>query len=162
MNANSLAQRGRVGHAGGVPNYKNVKDGPPFAGIEFNDGRDDEAGEEDIKFATANIAVNEVISGERAEGAAEVHPCIEFNDDRDDNAGEEDIKVVTANIAVNEVISGECAEGAAEVRPCRPSLPAFGSNRVSNTAATAVSREGGRIESNMRMLMLSMQMQQTA
>jgi hypothetical protein len=33
---------------------------------------------------------------------------------------------------------------------------------VSNTAATAVSSEGERIESNMRMLMLSMQMQQTA
>ncbi len=60
------------------------------------------------------------------------------------------------------MISGECAEGAAEVRPRPPLLPAFGSGRVSNTAATAVSSEGGRIESNMRMLMLSMQVQQTA
>jgi hypothetical protein len=119
MNANSQAQQGRVECAGGIPNYKNVQDSPPFAGIEFNDGGDDKAGEEDINLATANIAVNEVISG-------------------------------------------ECAEGAAEVRPRPPSLPAFGSNRVSNTAATAVSSEGGRIESNMRMLMLSMQMQQTA
>ncbi len=109
---------------------------------------------------TANIAVNEVISGECAEGAAEVHPCIEFYDSRDDNAGEEDIKVATANITVNEIISGECAEGAAEVRHCPPLLPAFGSNRVSNTAATAVSNEGGRIESNMRIMMLSMQIQQ--
>ncbi len=64
MNANSQVQRGCVEHAGGVPNYKNAKDGPPFAGIEFNDGRDEEAGEEkNIKVATANIAVNEVISG---------------------------------------------------------------------------------------------------
>jgi hypothetical protein len=33
---------------------------------------------------------------------------------------------------------------------------------MSNTAATAVSSKGEKIESNMRMLMLSMQMQQTA
>jgi hypothetical protein len=105
--------------------------------------------------ATANIAVNEVISGERAELEAEVHPCIEFNDSGDDNAGEEDIKVATVNFTVNKMISGECAEGAAEVRPRPPSLPAFGSGRVSNTAATAVSSEGERIESNMRMLILS-------
>ena len=59
------------------------------------------------------------------------------------------------------MIFGECAEGAAEVHPCPPLLPAFGNSRVSNTAATAVSCEGGWIESNMRMLMLSMQMQQT-
>ncbi len=70
--------------------------------------------------------------------------------------------MATANIAVKEVISGEYAEGAAEVHPCSPLLPAFGSNIVSNTAATAVSSEGGKIESNMRMLMLSIQMQQTA
>jgi hypothetical protein len=140
----------------GIPNYKNVQDGSPFADIEFNDGGDDKAGEEDIKVVTANIAVNEVISGERAEGAAEGHPCIEFNDSRDDNAGEEDIKVARANIAVNKMISGECAEVAAEVCPHPPLLPAFGSGRVSNTAATAVSSQGGRIESNMRMLMLSM------
>jgi hypothetical protein len=70
--------------------------------------------------------------------------------------------VATVNITVNEMISGECAEGAAEVRPCPLSLPAFGSSRVSNTAATAFSSEGESIESNMRMLMLSMQMQQTA
>jgi hypothetical protein len=69
--------------------------------------------------------------------------------------------LATANIAVNEMISGECVE-AAEVCPCPPSLPAFGSSRVSNTAATAVSSEGGRIECNMRMLMLSIQMQQMA
>jgi hypothetical protein len=86
---------------------------------------------------------------------------IEFNDGRDGNTGEEDIKVPTASIAVNEVISNERAEGGAEVCPRPPSLPAFVSNRVSHTAATAVSSEGGRIESNMRMLMLSMQMQQT-
>jgi hypothetical protein len=162
MNANSQAQRGLVERAGGIPNYKNVKDAPPIAGIEFNNGRYEEAGEEDIKVVTANIAVNEVISGERAEDAAEVHPCIEFNDSRDDDRGKEDIKVAIANIAVNEMISGECAEGAAEVHPCPLSLPAFGSSRVSNTAATAVSSEGGRIESYMRMLMLLMQMQQTA
>jgi hypothetical protein len=51
-------------------------------------------------LATANIAVNEVISGEHAEGAAEVRPYIEFNDGGDDNASEEDIKVVTANITL--------------------------------------------------------------
>ncbi len=117
-------------------------------------------GEEDIKVATANIAVNEVISGEHAEGAADVHPRIEFNGSGDDNVGEEDIKVATATITVNEMISSQCAEGAAEVRPHPPSLPAFDSGRVSNTAATAVSSKGGRIESNMRMLMLSVQMQQ--
>ncbi len=103
-----------------------------------------------------------MVSCECAEGAAVVHPCIEFNDSRDDNAGEEDIKVATANIAVNEMIFGECSEGAAEVHPRPPLLPAFGDSRVSNTAATAVSSEGGRIESIMRMLMLSMQMQQMA
>jgi hypothetical protein len=70
--------------------------------------------------ATANIAVNEVISGEHAEGAAEMHPHVEFNDSGDGNVGEEDIKVVTANIAVNEMISGECSEGAAEVHPRPP------------------------------------------
>ncbi len=48
MNANSQAQQGRVGCAGGIPNYKNVDDHPPFASIEFNDGGGDEAGEEDI------------------------------------------------------------------------------------------------------------------
>ncbi len=57
-------------------------------------------------MATANIAVNEVISGERAECAAEVHPCIEFNDSGDDDADEEDIKVATVNINVNEMIFG--------------------------------------------------------
>jgi hypothetical protein len=160
MYANSQAQQGCVGCAGGIPNYNNIDDGSPFAGIEFNDGGDDKAGEEDIKLATENITVNEVISGECAEGVAEVRPRIEFKDGRDDDAGEEDIKVATANIAVNDVISGEFAEGAAEVHPRPPLLPAFGSNRVSNTAATAVSSEGGRIESNMRMLMLSMQMHQ--
>ena len=74
MNANSQTRWGCVGHAGGIPNYKNIKDSPPFAGIEFNDGRDDKAGEEDIKLATASITVNEVISSECAEGAAEVRP----------------------------------------------------------------------------------------
>ncbi len=162
MSANSQAQQGHVGCTGGIPNYKNVKEGPLFIGIEFNDGGDDKAGEEDVKVATANIATNEVISGECAEGAAVVPPCIEFNDSRDDNAGEENIKVATVNIVMNEMISGKCAEGAAEVHPHPPTLPAFGSNRMSNTAATAVSSEGRRIESNMRMLMLSMQMQQTA
>ncbi len=101
-------------------------------------------------MATANIALNEVISGERAERAAEVHPSIEFNDSGDENAGEEDMKVATVNITVNEMISDECAEGAAEVHPGPPLLPAFGSGRVFNTAATAVSSEGERIESNMR------------
>ncbi len=104
MNANSQAQQGCIGCAGGLPNYKNIKDGPPLAGIEFNDGGGGKVGEENIKLATANIAVNEVISSERAEGAAEVHPC-------------------------------------------PPLLPAFGSGRVSNTAATAVCLlvEGGII-----------------
>ncbi len=37
-------------------------------------------------MTTANISVNEVISGERAERAAEVHPRIEFNDSRDDDS----------------------------------------------------------------------------
>jgi hypothetical protein len=91
-----------------------------------------------------------------------VHPHIEFNDSGDDDVGGEDIKVATVNITVNEMFLGECAERAAEVHPCPPSLPAFGSGRVSNTAATAVSSEGETIEGNMRMLMLSMQMQQTA
>ncbi len=121
MNANSQVQRGCVKRTGGIPNYKNVKNSPPFAGIEFNDGRDEEAGEENIKVATANIAVNEVISSERAERAAEVHPCIEFNDSGDDDADKEDIKVATVNITVNEMILGECAEGAAEARPRPPS-----------------------------------------
>ncbi len=48
MNANSQVQQGCVERAGGISNYKNVKDAPPFAGIEFNDGRDEEAGEENI------------------------------------------------------------------------------------------------------------------
>jgi hypothetical protein len=52
-----------------------VKDGPPFSSIEFNDGRGDEAGEEDEEVVAANIPVNVVIAGEGAEGAAEVHPC---------------------------------------------------------------------------------------
>jgi hypothetical protein len=127
MNVNSQVQQGCVERAGGVPNYKNVKDGSPFAGIEFNDGGDEEAGEENINVATANIAVNEVISGECAERAAEVHPCIEFNDSGDDDVGEEDINMATVNITVNEMILGECAECATEVRPRPPSLPAFGS-----------------------------------
>jgi hypothetical protein len=88
MNANSQVQRGHVERAGSIPNYKNLKDGPPFADIELNDGGDEEAGEENIELATANIAVNKVISGERAEGAAELHPCIEFND-----SGDEDIAI---------------------------------------------------------------------
>jgi hypothetical protein len=50
MKANSQAQHGRVGRAGGVHNYKNVEDCPPFASIELNDGGGDEAGEEDIKW----------------------------------------------------------------------------------------------------------------
>jgi hypothetical protein len=99
MNVNSQAQQGCVGCTEGVPNYKNIEDGPPLVGIEFNDGRGDKAGEEDIKVATANIAVNKVISVERAEDAA-------------------------------------------EVRPCPLLLPAFGSGRVSNTAATAVLSSG--------------------
>ncbi len=56
---------------GASPTTKNVKDGPPFAGIEFNEGGDEEADEENIKVATTNIAVNEVISDERGERAAE-------------------------------------------------------------------------------------------
>ncbi len=43
--------------------------------IEFNDSGDDNAGEEDIKVVTVNITVNEMISGECAQGAAEVRPC---------------------------------------------------------------------------------------
>ncbi len=50
------------------------KDSPPFASIEFNDGRVDEAGEEDEEVAAANIAVDVVILGEGTEGAAEVRP----------------------------------------------------------------------------------------
>ncbi len=42
--------------------------------IEFNDSRDDNAGGEDIKVATVNITVNEMILGECAESAAEMHP----------------------------------------------------------------------------------------
>ncbi len=57
-------------------------------------------------MATANIAVNEVISGERAECAAEVHPCVKFNYSGDDDAGEEDIKVATVDITVNEMFFG--------------------------------------------------------
>ncbi len=43
--------------------------------IEFNDSGDDNAGGEDIKVATVNITVNEMILGECAEHAAEMHPC---------------------------------------------------------------------------------------
>jgi hypothetical protein len=60
------------------------------------------------------------------------------------------------------MIFGECAECAAEVHPCPPLPPAFYNDRVSSTATTAVSSKGGRIDSNMRMLMLLMQMQQMA
>ena len=67
---------------------------------------------------------------------------IEFNDGGGDKAGEEDEEVVAANIAVNVVIPSEGAEGAAEVHPCPPLLLAFGSGRVSNAAATAVSSSG--------------------
>ncbi len=63
MNANSQARQGHVGHAGGIPSNKSIKDGPPFASIEFNDGGGNKAGEEDIKVVTANIVMNEVISG---------------------------------------------------------------------------------------------------
>ncbi len=52
-----------------------IKDGPPFASIEFNDGGGDKAGEEGEEVVAANIAVNVVIPGEGAEGAAEVRPC---------------------------------------------------------------------------------------
>ncbi len=49
MNANiSQDQRGCVERAGGILNWKNVKDAPPFAGIKFDDGGDEEAGEENI------------------------------------------------------------------------------------------------------------------
>ena len=54
------------------------KDGPPFASIEFSDGGGDKAGEEDEEVVAANIAVNVVISGESAEGAAGcilIHSC---------------------------------------------------------------------------------------
>jgi hypothetical protein len=43
-----------------------VKDGPPFASIEFNDGGSDKAGEEDEELAAANIPVNVAIPGEGA------------------------------------------------------------------------------------------------
>ncbi len=58
--------------------------------------------------------------------------------------GEEGGEVVAANIPVNVVIPGEGAEGTAEVRPPPPLLPAFGSSRVSNAAATAVLSSGSR------------------
>ncbi len=48
MNANSQAQRGCVECTGGVPNYKNIENDPPFAGIEFNDGGNEEECVEDI------------------------------------------------------------------------------------------------------------------
>ncbi len=35
-------------------------------------------------MVTANIAVNELISVEHAEDAAEMHPCIEFNNSGDE------------------------------------------------------------------------------
>ncbi len=113
-------------------------------------------------MATANITVNEGISSEHTEGAANVRPHIKFNDDEDDNTGEDDIKEATTNIAVNEVFYSERAEGARDVRPRPPSLCAYDSSRAFNTTTTTVSSEGGRIESNMSMLMLSMQIQQTA
>ncbi len=52
-----------------------VKDGPPFTSNEFNNGGDDKVGDEDKEVVAANIAVNVVIPGEGAEGAAEVCPC---------------------------------------------------------------------------------------
>ena len=42
--------------------------------IEFNDSGDEDVGWEDIKVATVNITVNEMILGECAERAAEVRP----------------------------------------------------------------------------------------
>jgi hypothetical protein len=77
MNTDSQAQQVLVGSTGGFPNYKNVKDSPLFTSIKFNDGRGDKAGEEDEEVATVNITVNEVISSEGAEGAAEVCPCLQ-------------------------------------------------------------------------------------
>jgi hypothetical protein len=142
MNANSQAPQGHVGRAGHVSNYKNIKNKPPYTGIEFNDGKDKEAGMEDIKVATANITVNEVISTEHTEGAANVRPHIKFNDDGDDNMGKDDIKVATTNIPVNEVCYSERAEGARDVRPHPPLLPAYDSGRAFNTTTTTVSSEG--------------------
>jgi hypothetical protein len=52
-----------------------VEDGPPFASIEFNDGKGDKAGEEDEEVAAANIAVNVVIPNEGAKRTVEVRPC---------------------------------------------------------------------------------------
>ncbi len=89
-----------------------------------------------------------------------MRPHIKFNDDGDDDTGKDDIKVVTTSIAVNEVFYSERAESARDVRPRPPSLRAYDSGRAFNTTTTTVSSEGGRIESNMSMLMLSMQMQQ--
>jgi hypothetical protein len=177
MNANSQAQLGWVGSTGGIPNYKNVEDGPPFAGIEFNDGGGDEAGEEDIKVVTANHAVNEMISGERAEGAAEVrpHPPLlpAFDSGRVSN---------TAATAV--LSSGSRGGNSKNLQPAaRRNLPSMSytsgeeskgktknsTNHKRGSISKALDRivqslESGRggSESNMMMLMLLMQMQQTA
>ncbi len=70
--------------------------------------------------------------------------------------------MATTNITVNKVFYSEPAEGARDVHPRPPSLRAYDSGRAFNTTTATVSSEGGRIESNMSMLMLSMQMQQTA
>ncbi len=55
MNANSQALRGCVGRDGGIPNYKNVKNGSPVASIEFNNGGGDKASEEAEQVATAKL-----------------------------------------------------------------------------------------------------------
>jgi hypothetical protein len=95
----------------------------------------------------SDVIKEKVVSANDAADAVEdgpPFPSIDVNDGGGDKAGEEDEKVAAANISVNVVITGEGTEGTAEVHPHTPLLPAFGSSRVSNAAAAAVSSSGSR------------------
>ncbi len=147
-----------------------VKDGPPFASIEFNDGRGEEAGEEDEKVVAANIAVNVVIPSEGAEGAAEVRPCPlslpAFGSGR------------VSNAAAGAVWSSGSRGGTSRnLQPApRRSLSSMSSNsgggsrgKTKNSTnykqgsiSKAMDRMVQSLESGGGVLMLSMQMQQTA
>jgi hypothetical protein len=177
MNANSQAQHGCVGHAGGVLNYKNAKDGPPPTSIEFNYGGGDKAGEEDEKVATANIAVNEVISGEGAEGAAEMRPrppsLPAFGSSRVSNAAAAVVLSTSSRGSTSRNLQPAVRRSLSSMsytsrerskeKTKNSTNSKWGSiSKALDRIAQSLKSGGGRNESNMMMLMLSMQMQQMA